>query len=152
MNASFSPTYAPFLPVSSRPDAATEQRRQRLQAEMETLYANYAAALPHKIARIEAIWCGLGCDAHRENDATKTCVSSDCDEEVSLPTFYRLVHNLAGSGALYGFVELGRAARELTDFLKPWSDPDAPVSAQPPLQAELCERIETLLAAMKAAI
>ncbi len=43
---------------------------------------------------------------------------------------YRSLHNLAGSGATFGFVALGQIAREMTDILKPVFKKDVPLSEE----------------------
>ncbi len=138
--------------------SAADERRRRAVEELQELRAKYAANLPAKIERLETIWHQLDCATQNEGCSETIDMSAFAavkdreDEDVSMSTFYRLVHNLAGSGATYGFPALSREARELTNLMKPWSDPDLPPDAQPPLKSELCERIENLLAAMKAAI
>lgn len=140
--------------------ARTDNRE--LREELDALHRNYAASLPLKIAQLEALWQQIRCDEVSGDDCSDDASSDNfssaniSDETAApddaLPTFYRLVHNLAGSGALYGFDEIGQTARAMTVFLKPWSAPDASSTAQPPLKRELCEHIETLLGALKAAL
>ncbi len=141
-HSAFSPSITQGLP-----DAAA--RKRRAMQELELLRAKYVAALPAKMAHIETIWLYLK-SAQSGQNVTVLLEPAllDC-EEFSMSTFYRLVHNLAGSGASYGLPALSQSARELTNFLKPWSDPDKLTSQQPPLKPDMHARIEALLLAMR---
>lgn len=74
-----------------------------IRVQFETLYQSYIAEMPRKIARAREIWAQL---------------SSDDWDDDSWQALHRLIHSLAGSGAIYGFPMMGAAARALDIQLK----------------------------------
>ena len=74
-----------------------------IRVQFETLYQSYIAEMPRKITRAREIWAQL---------------SSDDWDDDSWQALHRLIHSLAGSGAIYGFPMMGAAARALDIQLK----------------------------------
>lgn len=73
------------------------------QARLKVLSDAYAAQLPEKLEQIEQAWSQL----HR----------SEWDE-AGFQTLHRRVHNLTGTGKMFGFASLSDVARNLEDYLK----------------------------------
>jgi serine phosphatase RsbU (regulator of sigma subunit) len=73
------------------------------RVQFETLHQGYIAELPNKILRARELWDQLPEDHW---DAT------------GWHDFHRLIHSLAGSGAIYGFPMISAAARALDVQLK----------------------------------
>jgi len=69
--------------------------------ELEALRQEYAKELPGRLAEIQRFWSEF-----LTAEATET-----------LQKLQNQVHKLAGSGAVYGFVELSDVARELDTLL-----------------------------------
>jgi HPt (histidine-containing phosphotransfer) domain-containing protein len=74
-----------------------------IRAQFKSLHQSYIAELPQKIARAREIWDQLPDDTW------------DDDAWIAL---HRLIHGLAGSGAIYGFPMISAAARALDIQLK----------------------------------
>lgn len=74
----------------------------KIQKKLLGLFVQYAKNLPEKIQRIESFW--------QEQ-------LSNWDP-VTFQDFHREVHSLCGSAGTYGYVELGKAARQLEIYLK----------------------------------
>ncbi|MEP7187828.1 MAG: response regulator, partial [Roseiflexaceae bacterium] len=74
-----------------------------IRVQFETLHQSYVAELPSKIARAREIWAQLADDGW-DDDAWQA--------------LHRLIHGLAGSGAIYGFPMISAAARVLDIQLK----------------------------------
>lgn len=73
------------------------------QAQLKVLSAAYASQLPEKLKQIEQAWSQLP--------------HSEWDEE-RFQLLHRMVHNLNGSGKMFGFAELSDVARNLEECLK----------------------------------
>lgn len=69
-----------------------------LQAQLQALRATYAARLPEKVARLLEL--------------CRPILSDEADASFD-DSAHRLAHNLAGSGATYGFAQVSGAARRL---------------------------------------
>lgn len=80
-----------------------EAKRKRLQERLAVGCKRYANGLPAKWQEINQVWQSL--------------LMQPSDQEL-LTTFHRLVHSLAGSGASFGFAEMGDIAREAEALLK----------------------------------
>lgn len=76
-----------------------------LQAQLQTLRTTYATRLPEKIARLREI-CRAALEA--EADENEIALTHEARDKA-----HRLSHNLAGSGATYGYAALGSIARRL---------------------------------------
>jgi serine phosphatase RsbU (regulator of sigma subunit) len=74
-----------------------------IRVQFETLHQSYVADLPGKILRAREIWDQISDDGW-DNDAWQN--------------LHRLIHSLAGSGAIYGFPMISAAARALDISLK----------------------------------
>lgn len=79
----------------------TDKASQALEA-LKALKQKYIQGLPAKIDEISAAW--------------EKCLS--LKEDVDVETTHRLAHSLAGSGATFDQVELGKAAKSLELFIK----------------------------------
>jgi diguanylate cyclase (GGDEF)-like protein len=77
-----------------------------IQAKLSVLRDAYAEQLPAKIEEIES---------YRQK-----CISGNNDAGEAIIVLHRLLHSLAGSGATFGFPELGQQARNIEQMLKMW--------------------------------
>jgi diguanylate cyclase (GGDEF)-like protein len=82
--------------------------------KLEQIKKSYAEELPQKLAQIGTLF----------EDANKNGFN-----EESFNTLYRLVHNLVGSGATFGFIDVSNAARILADELQKYLHTDTYPSA-----------------------
>ncbi len=73
-----------------------EEKKKKLLAKMAATTHRYIDTLPDKLATIEAVWTQL----------------QGSDDLPTLQELHRLTHTLAGSGATFGFAEMGDIARE----------------------------------------
>lgn len=71
---------------------------QQAQMRLQQMRDNYKQSLPAKKAELEAAWAA--------------CMQADWEEE-SVAALKTLAHKLGGSAGLYGFDDLGKAARAL---------------------------------------
>jgi HPt (histidine-containing phosphotransfer) domain-containing protein len=69
-----------------------------IRDQFETLHESYLAELPRRILRAREIWDRM---------------SDDGWDSVAWHDLHRLIHGLAGSGAIYGFPMISAAARAL---------------------------------------
>jgi phosphoserine phosphatase RsbU/P len=69
-----------------------------IRVQFETLHQSYIAELPRKILRAREIW---------------DLISDDGWDDDAWHNLHRLIHSLAGSGAIYGFPMISAAARSL---------------------------------------
>jgi diguanylate cyclase (GGDEF)-like protein len=99
---------------------------QDFQQALKALQQEYIRALPNKFADIETLWHTL----------------SDTWDADNFKTFIRLAHSLAGSGATYGFPDVGKAARALEQYCKT-------LAADAPLSPEERTKVERLLASLQ---
>ncbi len=77
--------------------------------------ADYVQALPAKLSEVEHLWGGISQGAAAPDD---------------LACLVRAAHGLAGSGAMFGFAELGAAAKALELRLQAIAQsPEAPRGA-----------------------
>jgi len=74
-----------------------------IRAQFETLHQSYIAELPRKILRAHELW---------------DLISGDGWDADAWQQLHRLIHSLAGSGAIYGFPLISAAARSLDTQLK----------------------------------
>jgi serine phosphatase RsbU (regulator of sigma subunit)/HPt (histidine-containing phosphotransfer) domain-containing protein len=74
-----------------------------IRVQFETLHKSYVAELPHKILHAYEIW---------------NQISDDGWDDDAWQNLHRLIHSLAGSGAIYGFPMISAAARALDIQLK----------------------------------
>ena len=74
-----------------------------IRVQFETLHQSYIAELPRKILRAREIW---------------DLISDDGWDDDAWHNLHRLIHSLAGSGAIYGFPMISAAARALDIQLK----------------------------------
>jgi serine phosphatase RsbU (regulator of sigma subunit)/HPt (histidine-containing phosphotransfer) domain-containing protein len=74
-----------------------------IRVQFETLHQSYIAELPRKILRAREIW---------------DQISDDVWDDAAWHDLHRLIHSLAGSGAIYGFPMISAAARALDIQLK----------------------------------
>jgi phosphoserine phosphatase RsbU/P len=79
------------------------EKHDAIRAQFETLHQSYIAELPLKIRRAHELWNQLA-DGGWDADAWHQ--------------LHRLIHSLAGSGAIYGFPMISAAARTLDIQLK----------------------------------
>jgi serine phosphatase RsbU (regulator of sigma subunit)/HPt (histidine-containing phosphotransfer) domain-containing protein len=79
------------------------EKLDAIRVQFETLHQSYIAELPRKILRAREIW-DLISDDGWDNDAWHN--------------LHRLIHSLAGSGAMYGFPMISTTARVLDIQLK----------------------------------
>ena len=100
-----------------------------IHAQLQALQQDYAARLPGKAAEIAARLAAL-----RERW---------CPEDAT--ELRRLVHNLAGSGASYGFPEVSTGARRVEHAL------DAALAASPAASAQL-DAVDAAVDALVAAV
>lgn len=113
-------------------NVSLESARPVWRDEMQLLGARYAAQLPARIGKIEAIWCALEKKfAQDESDESEFApdrvldsanTTSPDESEISFFELYRLVHNLSGSGTIYGFPTLSEAAHQLEVLLLPLTE------------------------------
>ena len=87
---------------------------ERLE-ELRELRALFARRLPERTAEIEAAW-----EEARRPGAPPA----------ALDRFHRLVHSLAGTGAVFGYPRLTAAARRLEKRLRPLLLGQGPLSAE----------------------
>ena len=73
-------------------------------AFLDTQRADYRRSLPERLAQIDLFWCRV-----RDDEAPAQ----------ALADLERCAHNLAGSGATFGFAALGDAARVLEQAVVP---------------------------------
>lgn len=74
------------------------------KAQLEKFNAEYRAALPGKLAEIDALWARAG---------------GMNGDEVALVDLHRLLHTLAGSAKTFGLASVSTAAREAETALSP---------------------------------
>src|SRR5688572_5557856 len=79
------------------------EKHDAIRVQFETLHQSYIAELPHKIRRARELWNQLA-DAGWDVDVWHQ--------------LHRLIHSMAGSGAIYGFPMISAAARTLDIQLK----------------------------------
>ena len=79
------------------------EKHDAIRVQFETLHQSYIAELPPKILRARELWAQLSDDGWN-TDAWNN--------------LHRLIHSLAGSGAIYGFPMISAAARALDIQLK----------------------------------
>ena len=84
-----------------------------LQEKLRLLGVDYAEQLPGKIAQIQEIWKNLqtGWD------------------QLACQTLHRMAHGLSGSGALFGFSAISKAARDLDCSLVDLAEGKTPATA-----------------------
>lgn len=104
--------------------------QSEFERAMQQLHDEYVKGLPERVAEVERGWQNLMTGGGNAAD---------------LRTFIRLAHNLAGSGATYGVVGIGRAARELELYAKALEADQMPTEQ---VQAEVEERLEALRACL----
>lgn len=71
---------------------------------LATQRADYRRSLPERLSRIDQLWCRV-----RDDEAPAQ----------ALADLERCAHNLAGSGATFGFAAMGDAARALEQAVVP---------------------------------
>lgn len=98
-----------------------------LDRKLDEIRAAYVASLPQTLSEIDALWDGIR-DGKNVPDA--------------LRTLRQRVHNLAGSGTIFGFSAVSDIARELECAL------DSLVEANAIMKGEPEQRIGTLLEAL----
>ncbi|QOY55248.1 diguanylate cyclase [Candidatus Sulfurimonas marisnigri] len=81
--------------------------------KLELLRNNYAKELPSKIEHLQLIF--------------DKGIKNGFDESI-IDEFYRSAHNLIGSGATFGFLELSRAANNLEKAISAYLRTDKPIS------------------------
>ena len=101
-----------------------------LRERLDALRARYKAELPGRIDGAKVLWAAVRDGAN---------VGS------GLSQLYRAVHNLAGSGATFGYSDLSQAAQTLDELLQPLADAGTPPSK------DQAEQIEALLNQIEAA-
>lgn len=90
--------------MSALPRQAAEQARElEFLAALERQRADYGRALPARIAEIESRW----------HDVAGGRASRD-----DLQELLRAAHSLAGSAGTFGYVAVGRGARQLEERLR----------------------------------
>lgn len=77
-----------------------------IEDQLKALREAYAVSLPEKFAQIKACHAGI--------------MSGDDDVEEKIILLHRLLHGIAGSGATFGFSELGQKARQIEQIIKKW--------------------------------
>lgn len=77
---------------------------ETVQQQIAALRIAYVQQLPHRLDEIYAVL-----EAWLKSQTA-----------AQLFTFYRLTHNLAGSGAIYGFKEITEKARAVEHLVTPW--------------------------------
>lgn len=103
---------------------------QELESAMRQLRAEYQRGLPEQVEEMARVWRAL---------VTKQWSA------VEFRGFIRSAHQLAGSGATYGMIEVSQAARTLQSYAKKL---DATVRPTP----EQCANLEGLLAQLRKAV
>lgn len=88
--------------------------KNEIQEKLRLLRDVYAQQLPDKIKEIKNYW--------------EIWVTGGDGEDLIL--LHRLLHGIAGSGATFGFEELGRLARQIEQILKLWMTGDAAQSTE----------------------
>lgn len=96
-------------------------------AFLEEQRADYRHSLPGRLAQIETLW------RQALNDETPAA---------ALATLERYAHSLAGSGATFGFADIGAAARVLELAVNPLVD--AAPALPPAARAEVERAMELL--------
>jgi diguanylate cyclase (GGDEF)-like protein len=95
-----------------------------LQQRLDALHQRYSEEIPSRIEHLRDLW-----NAARGNSASNA----------SFKELHRITHNLAGSGATFGFKALSDTATTLDAFLQPVAETEtSPTSEQ-------CDHIELLL-------
>jgi len=84
----------------------TNESNADIQTQLAILRKSYAAELPAKIEALE--------------ECQQKLVSADTYDFENVKKLHRQMHGLAGSGATFGFPELGKHAREIEQILKNW--------------------------------
>ena len=79
--------------------------KDEFRRQLEAFNAEYRAALPGKLAEVDALW-GMMTAGEMQPDA--------CGE------LLRKLHTLAGSAKTFGLPDLGTAARAAENFLEPY--------------------------------
>lgn len=82
--------------------------RRIIEERLRELHRQYAKELPHRIAEIRTLWRAL-----------------QAGDEAVRPELQRLVHQLGGSGATFGFVDITVQARRLEALLN--ANPGGPL-------------------------
>lgn len=106
-----------------------------LSARLAAIRRAYIAELPNKVADLNQAW----------NDAEASAWQS-----VQLQELHRLVHNLAGSGATFGFPVVSECARVLDGMLRillrpePEEDIEAVRKQLPDLYAALIAAVHSI--------
>jgi diguanylate cyclase (GGDEF)-like protein len=75
-----------------------------IKEKLQALFADYAKNLPNKIKKIREEWNSL---LHKW-------------DEQAFKDFHRDVHSLCGSSGTYGYTAIGKVARDLEIYLKPF--------------------------------
>lgn len=96
-------------------------------AFLDAQRADYRSSLPQRLAQIESLWLR---------------VLNDERPAEALATLERCAHNLAGSGATFGFPDLGNAAHVLELAVNPLLDSACALTAA--AQSKVSQAIESL--------
>jgi diguanylate cyclase (GGDEF)-like protein len=95
-----------------------------LQLHLEALRQRYSTEVPVRVEHLRSLWGAIRANPANDADFRK---------------FHRITHNLAGSGATFGFSALSNSAITLDTFLQPILESHtAPTNDQ-------CDHIESLL-------
>ena len=92
------------------------EARRALERELAALAEDFAARLPARMADIDAAW--------QQAEEARWHAGA-------LDSLYRLCHSLAGAGGTFGFIAVGEAARELTEWLRPLQHGPGDAVAEP---------------------
>jgi chemotaxis protein histidine kinase CheA len=84
--------------------------KDEFKRQMDAFSADYRAALPGKLAEVDALWDKLASGAKQP----EACVE-----------LLRRLHTLAGSAKTFGFPDLGTAARAAETCLAPYCEDGA---------------------------
>ncbi|MEM1094267.1 MAG: response regulator [Bacteroidota bacterium] len=102
-----------------------------LQQRLGELRAAYLSALPERLGEIDMLWA-----AAQENPTHRA----------TLHQVHRALHNLAGSGLMYGVEAVGTAARALLETLRPWTQQEQGLTAA--MQAQAIQQLQALRATL----
>jgi len=111
---------APAASLAKQEPVPTATSNRELQQHLQVLREAYLTRLPEKIARLEelceSVLARLSDLQAQLPEAQAALARAEVESELSRAR--RLAHNLAGSGATYGFPTLSAAARSLEQNFK----------------------------------
>ena len=120
-----------FLQVLPDQETLTEGE---ISSKLEQLQELYRERLPGKLREVDLLWSQILCGGENRETVRK---------------LHRLLHNITGAGATFGFKGLSQVAGALEKVLRPMLDADSNFDSD--FQGEVTQHLESLKAAAKVA-